>query len=136
LSPSDFGFHNSLRRGDGRLVFLDFEYFGWDDPAKTVSDFLLHPAMELSPALRERFLTGALKAFGDPGLGARVRAVYPLFGLKWCAILLNEFTLEHMERRCFADGAPGAWSGPEQLEKARRMLAGVMHDYPHFPIHP
>ena len=30
LSPSDFGFHNALRRSDGRLAFLDFEYFGWD----------------------------------------------------------------------------------------------------------
>src|ERR1700680_1391707 len=30
LVPSDFGFHNSLRRPDGSLAFLDFEYFGWD----------------------------------------------------------------------------------------------------------
>ena len=46
LSPSDFGFHNALRRPDGRVVFLDLEYFGWDDPAKMISDFLLHPALE------------------------------------------------------------------------------------------
>ena len=126
LSPSDFGFHNALRRADGSLAFLDFEYFGWDDPAKTICDFLLHPAMELAPALRARFLAGALSAFaGVASLNDRVRAVYPLFGLKWCAILLNEFTLEHMERRRFADGAPGAWNGTAQLEKARRMLAGL-----------
>jgi hypothetical protein len=24
LSPSDYGFHNALRRPDGTLVFLDF----------------------------------------------------------------------------------------------------------------
>ena len=47
LSPSDFGFHNTLRRPDGELAFLDFEYFGWDDPAKTITDFLLHPGMQL-----------------------------------------------------------------------------------------
>ena len=46
LSPSDFGFHNALRHPGGGVFFLDFEYFGWDDPAKMVSDFLLHPAME------------------------------------------------------------------------------------------
>ena len=27
LSPSDFGFHNALRKKNGSLVFLDFEYF-------------------------------------------------------------------------------------------------------------
>src|SRR5207248_1561644 len=43
LSPSDFGFHNALRRPNGQLAFLDLEYFGWDDPAKTICDFLLHP---------------------------------------------------------------------------------------------
>ena len=52
LSPSDLGFHNALREADGRLVFLDFEYFGWDDPAKTLSDALLHPRMRLAPPLR------------------------------------------------------------------------------------
>ena len=45
LSPSDFGFHNALLRGRPGVpgardwVFLDFEYFGWDDPAKTVPIF-------------------------------------------------------------------------------------------------
>ena len=38
LSPSDFGLHNALRGQDGQLRFVDFEYFGWDDPVKLVSD--------------------------------------------------------------------------------------------------
>ncbi|MDP6621424.1 MAG: aminoglycoside phosphotransferase family protein, partial [Alphaproteobacteria bacterium] len=54
LSPSDFGFHNALRRPNGRLAFLDFEYFGWDDPVKMVADFLWHPGMELGPGLKSR----------------------------------------------------------------------------------
>ena len=33
-----FHFSQGIFRADGRLVFLDFEYFGWDDPAKTVAD--------------------------------------------------------------------------------------------------
>lgn len=136
LSPSDFGFHNTLRAFDGKLAFLDFEYFGWDDPAKTISDFLLHPAMELSHNLQQRFVTGALSAFADvPQLGARVRAVYPLFGLKWCTILLNEFTLDHMARRRFADAASGVWSQALQLKKARRTLAQTKDDYRDFPYH-
>jgi hypothetical protein len=34
LSLSDFGLHNPLRHPDGKLAFLGFEYFGWDEPAK------------------------------------------------------------------------------------------------------
>jgi len=137
LSPSDFGFHNALKCADGRLVFLDFEYFGWDDPAKTVVDFLLHPGMELPHALRQRFYAGMIAAFADvPKLRHRVRAVYPLFGLKWCAILLNEFTLEHMARRRFADGTEGAWDGTSQIEKARCTLAIITNALRDFPYHP
>src|SRR5205814_4733466 len=87
LSPSDFGFHNMLRRPNGELAFLDFEYFGWDDPAKTVSDFILHPGMELPHSLKQQFFAGALAVFsGSPKIEARVRAVYPLFALKWATI--------------------------------------------------
>ena len=39
LSPSDFGFHNMLVDRGGSLRFVDFEYAGWDDPAKMVADF-------------------------------------------------------------------------------------------------
>jgi hypothetical protein len=103
LSPSDFGFHNALRKPDGGLVFLDFEYFGWDDPAKMISDFMLHPAMELSGDLSRRFLKQIVAHFGDSGrLLNRLKAVYPLFGLKWLLILLNEFIPADLARREFA----------------------------------
>jgi Phosphotransferase enzyme family len=134
LSPSDFGFHNALRGEDGGLVFLDFEYFGWDDPAKTIADFLLHPGMQLSAALKQRFFSGVTAAFAAvPKLRHRARAVYPLYALKWCAILLNEFTLEHRARRCFADGANGGGDETAQLTKARSMLARVTNDEHDFP---
>jgi hypothetical protein len=129
LSPSDFGFHNALRSVDGRLVFLDFEYFGWDDPAKTIADFLLHPGMPLSRTLQRRFYSGIVRAFpGVPKLPLRVRAVYPLFALKWCAILLNDFALEHRARRCFAEGAHGPLNATARIQAARRMLAQVTND--------
>ena len=132
LSPSDFGFHNALRRPDGRLVFLDFEYFGWDDPAKMISDFLLHPAMELSAELKQRFY-GALAT--NKGLAKRVETVYPLFGLKWCLILLNEFLPEDLQRRGFAAGGAldrGA-AQARQLDKARRLLARIERESEQFP---
>jgi Phosphotransferase enzyme family len=124
LSPSDFGFHNVLRTPDGRLVFVDFEYFGWDDPAKMVSDFLLHPGMAVARPLRGRFLHRVLSGFGSGhALGVRVRAAYALYALKWCMILLNEFVPEHLERRLFAN--PGLKPDDvqrQQLGKARAML--------------
>jgi hypothetical protein len=136
LSPSDFGFHNTLRRPDGELAFLDLEYFGWDDPAKTISDFLLHPGMQLPHELKQHFFADALAMFsGSPKIEARVRAVYPLFALKWCTILLNEFTLDHSPRRSFAVGVSGVWSQTAQLEKARGLLGQTMHDYRNFPYH-
>lgn len=134
LSPSDFGFHNCLfSQEPGReIVFVDFEYFGWDDPAKMIADFLLHPAMSLSRELKSRFWQGILAQFGHwPQLGARVEALYPLFGLKWCLILLNECVPADRRRRGFAAGRKPIRSCPEQLDRARRMLARVKEEFNH-----
>lgn len=132
LSPSDFGFHNALRRPDGRVAFLDFEYFGWDDPAKMIADFLLHPAMRLPSALKKRFLGSVVEAFGDQQrIAQRVDLVYPLSGLKWCLLLLNEFVPEHLVRRGFADGAKLNKDRlqMEQLSKATAMLRTVLEHH-------
>ena len=137
LSPSDFGFHNALNRAGG-TVFLDFEYFGWDDPAKTVSDFLLHPAMPLPEHLRRRFVGDFLTEFHDDGqLARRLPAVYPLFGLKWCLILLNEFIPESLHRREFSSGGDTDQADLQyqQLAKARGMLARVAKEYQDFPYY-
>lgn len=133
LSPSDFGFHNALRNG-ADLVFLDFEYFGWDDPAKLVADFLLHPGMDLSLSLRQRFASRVLDTLAVDGLARRVRLAFPLFGIKWCAILLNEFLPGPLDRRSFAD--PGRGSRERQalqLAKARTKLANLVDDHARFP---
>jgi len=106
LSPSDFGFHNALQRSDGQLVFLDFEYFGWDDPAKTIADFLLHPnpIMDLPSQLKAHFAEALLTFLAaDQDLPERLRLVFPLFGIKWCLILLNEFLDADYQRRSFAN---------------------------------
>ncbi|WP_319585146.1 aminoglycoside phosphotransferase family protein [uncultured Pseudodesulfovibrio sp.] len=122
LSPSDFGFHNAVRTPEG-LAFLDFEYFGWDDPAKLVSDFMLHPGMNVPDELRRAFASGILEVMGDPSLGGRVLALQPLFALKWCMILLNEFLRRDFDRRRFAGAAVGRTELLEtQLGKARNML--------------
>ena len=128
LSPSDFGFHNAIRRTDGRLVFIDFEYFGWDDPAKLASDIHWHPGMALGAADRERFKTGLAHIFrADPGYERRLAAYRPLIGLRWCLILLNEFLPEGIARRRHAGQAEDAAAArARQLAKARSLYSEVV----------
>ncbi|OFZ80490.1 MAG: hypothetical protein A2583_14215 [Bdellovibrionales bacterium RIFOXYD1_FULL_53_11] len=132
LSPSDFGFHNAIRRPDGSLCFCDFEYFGWDDPAKMISDFLLHPAdrMQFELKLKKRFFDSIIEEF-DPALPGRVEAIFPLYAIKWCIILLNEFLEDQFDRRAFATTAPLSRSDTEarQLEKARIMLKKNLKEF-------
>lgn len=131
LSPSDFGFHNALQNKAGKIFFLDFEYFGWDDPAKTISDFLLHPAMTLTIQLKRQFVASAIRSLSCPDdFIARIRALYPLYGLKWCLILLNEFLPNQLLRRRFAGTVEQAQrTQKEQLAKAEDKLQQTLSEY-------
>jgi hypothetical protein len=125
LVPSDFGFHNSLRRTDGTLAFVDFEYFGWDDPVKLTADMLHHPGIPMGPSQRDRFRSAALAIYGeDASFGARLEALYPLFGLRWALILLNEF-LPNRWRLRVAAGETESWAHAKtrQLARARALVA-------------
>ena len=103
LSPSDFGFHNSLERSDGRLCFVDFEYFGRDDPVKLIADFLWHPAMDLKPEHETQWLQGMFGIFDqDLELPHRFRAAWPLYGIRWALIMLNEFRQDGWQKRVHA----------------------------------
>lgn len=88
LTPSDFGFHNALREANGRLRFIDFDYFGWDDPAKFATDLLLHPATTFSDEDAAKIVTSLAKV-SDPGFAVRLRSRFRLFALRWALILLN-----------------------------------------------
>ena len=127
LIPADFGFHNSLRRRDGSLAFIDFEYFGWDDPVKLTADTLLHPGTTLAASQSERFRRGAARLYGgDPAFERRLDAYLPLFALRWTLIVLNEFIPERWERRLMS-GMAKSWTDAkaDQLAKARAMLASL-----------
>lgn len=123
LSPSDFGTHNALRRPDGRLVFMDFEYFGWDDPVKLVADTLLHPGMALSEREQAAFRQRMLTVFGrQPAFAPRLALLLPLYALRWTMIVLNPFLPERWDRLAFATGGEVDREIilARQLEKARR----------------
>ncbi|MGB7541508.1 MAG: hypothetical protein WA373_14890 [Burkholderiales bacterium] len=137
LSPSDFGFHNALKRPNGKLVFFDFEYFGWDDPAKMIADFILHPAMDLGAVIKGLLVRRMLDCFSaDPALAGRLESLYPFFGLKWCMIMLNEFVPKDLARREFAARAPvdSAAAQMGQLGKSEAMLQKIMGEYENFPF--
>jgi len=103
LSPSDFGFHNAILKESGDLVFLDFEYFGRDDPVKLIADFIWHPGMKLSNLQKRDWIKGAFSIFDDPGLGRRFSSAWPLYGLRWSLIVLNEFLEDGWHKRVYAD---------------------------------
>ena len=128
LSPSDFGLHNTLADAQGGLTFLDFEYFGWDDPAKAVSDVVLHPGSALPDDLARTFLERAVPVFTvkDPHFPLRLKTLYPVFALIWCLIVLNEFLPERWARRVIAGTVYDQnRAQAHQLDKARGRLATI-----------
>jgi len=102
LSPSDFGFHNSLQHGD-RLFFVDFEYAGWDDPAKLICDFTCQPELPASKIQAKQFMEETITYFThSESINYRVIRLLPVHRIKWCCILLNEFIAEDRQRRLHA----------------------------------
>jgi hypothetical protein len=84
ISPSDFGFHNAIRTDSG-IKFIDFEFAGWDDPAKAVVDFVLQPRVPVR--------TGTLpllRALDDDEAIVRKRCgvLGLVLRLKWICIVL------------------------------------------------
>jgi hypothetical protein len=131
LSPSDFGFHNSLRSHNENLIFHDFEYFGWDDPVKLICDFSHHAAMDLSEELEQIWFLEVSKIYGKHLL-ARTRAAWPMYGLNWCLIILNEFKDEVWSRRCAADKSKSDLREKHlsiQLRKSRNKLNELSKNY-------
>lgn len=126
VSPSDFGFHNSIVSASGRLRFFDFEYSGWDDPAKTICDFFCQPAVPVDHSEFESFLAALRDIFPNSALDARARMLLPVYQIKWCCIILNEFLPTSAARRRFAySGADEAQRKTGQLARAEKLLAAI-----------
>ncbi len=125
LNPADHGFHNAIRRPDGSLVFIDFEYAGWDDPAQMICNACLQSEAPIPRQLIGFFLRAMLKRLAaGPELIKRIEIVYPLLAFKWCLIMLNEFLPVSDERRKFAGADPKSRRAA-QLQKARKQLEKV-----------
>lgn len=104
VSPSDFGFHNALRVAKDHLCFLDFEYAGWDDPARMANDFFSQLAVPVPSQYYETFVQQVMRPFPDAEhLRLRAQLLRPIYKIKWCCIALNVFIPAHMARRQFAN---------------------------------
>jgi len=130
LSPSDFGPHNCIRRPDGGHVFLDFEYAGWDDPAKLLCDIVGHVGHTMSRADRLAIVDGFIAdRTRDPDLRDRVRAVMPMVACEWVLIVLNvALPVEHRRKGFATPDRDPATLIPERLQRAESMIAALEPD--------
>ena len=127
LSPSDFGFHNALLTSSGELRFIDFEYAGWDDPAKTVCDFFCQPQVPVARDYYDFFVEGTMCCSDKlQDYRKRVDMLFPLHQIKWCCIMLNDFSKNENIRRRFADDDID-WEEVKsrQIEKAKEAFRHI-----------
>ncbi len=96
VSPSDFGFHNAIRFGGG-VKFIDFEFAGWDDPAKTLLDFLLQPRIPVASSLIEVFSEACIEIGGEK-LVERVMILGPILRVKWLCIMLSVLRPDRLQQ--------------------------------------
>jgi hypothetical protein len=121
ISPSDFGFHNAILGPDQRLRFIDFEYAGWDDPAKTACDFLCQVQVPVPSELAHKFLEPLIADDSAPQARAdRIAVLLPVYRLKWCCIVLGRILPATSARREFSGDESTNLDGA--IETARGLL--------------
>ena len=131
LSPSDFGFHNALKMADGSIRFIDFEYAGWDDPAKMVGDFFAQIAIPVPDRFFNLFVQKTMASLpNSDALVYRAEQLRLVYRIKWCCIALNIFLPQHMARRKFAhDGTSIEEIKRTQLHKATLLIQTLGKEY-------
>jgi hypothetical protein len=129
ISPSDFGSHNAIKDLSGKTIFIDFEYFGWDDPVKLTADFCHHPGMSLSLEEQKKWIDWSQNIFKDDlEFLHRLRALFPLYAIRWALIILNEFRPDKIKNRLNAESRIASEvieTQLRQLEKAKLMIINL-----------
>lgn len=127
VSPSDFGFHNALAQDDGFPRFLDFEYAGWDDPAKMTGDFFAQLAVPVPPDFFDGFVRQVATVNSRPEeFIVSANLLRPVYQVKWCCIALNVFLPVNLARRRFANPALDEAALKEaQLAKATTLFQSI-----------
>jgi Ser/Thr protein kinase RdoA (MazF antagonist) len=130
LSPSDLGFHNALLLSDDVVAFIDFEYAGWDDPAKLVCDFFTQTAVPVPHEHLPAFTQAIAALLRDPQrFEAHVKLLLPLYQLKWCAMALNPLLPVSQAKRAFLarDLADESQTTAAALTQAKSLFKAYQH---------
>lgn len=131
LSPVDFGFHNVLMRSDGNCIFHDFEYAGWDDPARTACEFFCQLQSSAPREFAGEFLRTAFAGLDDPAsILERATLLWPVFRTLWCCRVLNDFLPAAVTRQQYAGQPPSELRKTRQLEMARTLIERPLNDVP------
>lgn len=90
ISQSDVGFHNILVKNK-KLFFIDFEYAGWDNPMKFISDWILQPdSFFLQKKSLEYFQPLVKGLIKDINWKKNIKPYLLLYRLRWCLIISNK----------------------------------------------
>lgn len=92
ISPSDFGFHNIIIKSNTNY-FIDFEFSGWDDPAKLYCDFILQPKYPIPISFHQQLKEQLVGKEYISIYEKRIDLLYKLLKFKWITIkytFLNE----------------------------------------------
>jgi len=128
ISPSDFGFHNAIIQKNGLIKFIDFEYAGWDDPAKLVGDFFGQVAIPASAKFVDDFIASCFKHPSFTEFDAnRMYLLIDSYKIKWCYIVLNIFLNKNLSRRLFSNPSLDVNALKlSQLNKATKILESLV----------
>lgn len=126
ITPSDFGFHNAIVK-ENEIYFIDFEYAGVDDIAKTICDFFCQPKYPIPMGYLTSFVSTLLQLVENPiHCTRRINDLMPICQIKWCCIILNIFLNDGKKRRAFSD-SPHKESS--QLIKAINYLNNIQEEF-------
>lgn len=105
LCPIDFGPHNMLVDNNGNEYFIDFEYFGYDDPARIIADFQMHDrSFGIDKNLKDLFKSDYLeKTNATDEFKRHLSYVENITSVEWLTIYLWSITPEKIEHREFSD---------------------------------
>ena len=116
----------TLCRADGRAIFLDFEYAGWDDPAKLTCDFFCQPECRFRAITRHVRSVSRGRFPESARVVERSKVLFAVYPVKWVCIRLYAFLPVGLGRRQFALNEDLEYRKYRQLARARAGLADVL----------
>ena len=94
LSPCDFHLENMIF--EKKIIFIDFEYSGLDDPAKLYAVFFLQPNHIINKNIFNSSINKILFFKKNMLIKKRILFLMPIIYLRWSLILMNNFSKKQL----------------------------------------